>query len=136
MFDCIVVYKKVEVTLRGAITFFVFKEELTTVPVKLPSPGLTMAIVQAPGPDQSWLFLFHPSVLYVCQRTGYYFYIGKFVRELPSGRRLGYFPYPHAGFWSDVPYELLIFISAPTVPMKNLNQNHRCANQKRNDSVD
>ncbi|MBQ7844275.1 MAG: hypothetical protein IJ340_12990 [Odoribacter sp.] len=35
-----------------AFTFFVFKEELTTVPVKLPSPGLTMAIVQAPGPDQ------------------------------------------------------------------------------------
>ena len=64
------------------------------------------------------------------------FYIGKFVRELFSGRKLGYFPYPHAGFWSDVPYELLIFISAPTVPMKNLNQNHRCANQKRNDSVD
>ena len=62
MFDCIVVYKKVEVTVRGAFTFFVFKEELTTVPVKLPSPGLTMAIVQAPGPDQSWLFLFHPSV--------------------------------------------------------------------------
>ena len=69
MFDCIVVYKKVEVTVRGAFTFFVFKEELTTVPVKLPSPGLTMAIVQAPGPDQSWLFLFHPSVLYVCQKA-------------------------------------------------------------------
>ena len=83
-----------------------------------------------------WLFLFHPSVLYVCQRSGYQFYIGKFVRELFSGRKLGYFPYPHAGFWSDVPYELLIFISAPTVPMKNLNQNHRCANQKRNASVD
>ena len=60
MFDCIVVYKKVEVTVRGAFTFFVFKEELTTVPVKLPSPGLTMAIVQAPGPDQSWLFYFIP----------------------------------------------------------------------------
>ena len=45
-------HKKVEVTYGGAFTFFVFKEELTTVPVKLPSPGLTMAIVQAPGPNQ------------------------------------------------------------------------------------